>query len=1045
MPAVMSKLNHESGLTQAEWVMVSKPQPCGKIRLLEAIKFVVNNNNAGNLHCGDDTLQKMKVLGNELYQKIRSLLVDWRLSPNEVKDLNFEKKTNADKIRYDSTVDRIVNLVKDMLKAFNMRVSTVGEGFRTNYMELIGLTFMHLSRFYLQNRTDNKTAWGLMISMQRFRTVATDYMGSDPVSPGKTMAISSMFLDDFNHCYAHLEAMYVFNGKKISQLCPELLNYSPLDEFVPGSAIRLYQYQKELIELLSSSLKTKDGFFAVCSTSSGAGKTTIVAGLGLIMKDPHTLIYACSYRHVCIQVCADLCAIGVSFAFANFHDDGKVKMTQPWITKEQPIRVIVCSPEVACKILANDDSGSFVLVLDETTTGADKRDSKELADVVNLLSVAPIRTFVFSATSPDVEVFLPIVEEMKKRAIIHVKLFSSQTVRVSQCLRTLSGMPIDPYSNCKDSDDIRRAITACSNVPALARMITAGGAVHLMDMLNRLGVDRVPDYVSLFKEIANLSPLKIKTLVVDVLLPLVAALSPTQIETICKIKENKTPASNLSFQFDEIGTKAPWSGPTLILNTNPNDFALANTGKLLGLLDAKVHNIVQQFDKDSVKAKKEKELAEKKLSSSKKKKKNDKEDVKSDTRADDIATPSVLLPDWAQVATDSHQQKFRGQVQQVRDSIDPEEIITHSVERGKNTVRFIDVTVVHDDLIMLLICGIGVYDPADSRLDADYNSLVVSLSSQGRLAYVISNVSMVYGTNHPFSRVIITPEFADHHSPQTLCQGMDRAGRVGKCGKAETLVTVETAMKILDFVQRPEFYDVEKKNFDAAIAKCLAEKKANSPQPVDIQGTLMSSNRETQIQVVASNSVVCSAWDDDYDLSPTTETKTTEGKSSLIEPIAETKTVEGDKSGSWEDEFDLSPPETTGDTSGSWEDAYDSLPLPEVKTQEVVNTSSCEDDLYKSRFEKSEDKVAITWEETDSHTVVTTVKLPVHRNSVRVDLSPVVTESWRSQPRLTPEKQSNRYLPPQLRQTPEDYERRPSNITKDKGKYKPPSARNSSY
>lgn len=1049
MPAVMSKLNNESGLTKQEWVTVSRNPLPSKVKLLNTIKVAVNENVEKNLHC--DANARQCVLGDELYQRIRPLLVERKFfqkkEENEKKDEKEKKeapKKKADKIRIDSTKVRIENLVKGMLIAFNLIVPTVGEGFRSNYMELIGVTFMHLAIFYQQNMTkDEKTVYGLMISMQKFRTIAAHYIGNDPVFPGMEMKISSMFLDDFNEIYDALDKKHPFDPQKISQLYPELLNYSPFDEFVPGSGIQLYEYQKRMFEMLRRSLKTPHGFFAVCSTASGAGKTSTVAGMGLLMKDPYVLLYVCSYRHVRIQVCTDLCAIGVSFAFANFHDDGKVKMTQPWITAEQPIRVIVSSPEVAYQILTESpDRDSFVLVVDETTTGADRGDSKELAEVVKLSSVAPIRTFMFSATSPKVDEFRLIINEMGNRATIQEECISSQTVLVSQRVQTLTGIQIEPYSNCKDSDDIRRVIAACSNVPSLARMITAAGAVRLMEMIRQMRVVGVPDYQSLFKDVANLSPSKIKTLVVDVLLPLVATLSPAQIEAICKIPKRNTTSNLLTFKFDEISTTAPWSGPTLILDPNPHDFATVNAKKLLVCLQEatvpSLHDIVQQYDKGVVNVKNEKKVMEKKMLS--KKKKNDDGDVKDVTRTDDIA-PSVLLPDWVQVATSSHQQKFRGQVQQVRDSIDPEEIITHSVERGKNTVRFIDVTVVHDDLIILLMCGIGVYDPNDSRLDADYNALVVSLSSQGRLAYVISNVSMVYGTNHPFSRVIITPEFADNHSPQTVCQGMDRSGRVGKCGKAETLVTVETAMKILDFVQRPEFYDVEKKNFAAAIAKCLAEKKANSPQPVDIQGTLTCSNPERKsldasVSSVSSVSLLCSAWEDDFDLSPTTETKTTEGK-----------TVEGDKSGSWEDEFDLSPPETTGDTSGSWEDADDSLPLPlpEVKTNADVKTSSREDDLSPSRFEKSEDdKVAITWEETDSHTM-TAVKLPIHKNSVRVELSPVVTESWRSQSRLTPEKQSNRYLPPQLRQTPEDSGRCPSNITTNNGKYKPPSARNNSY
>src|SRR3989344_3272275 len=108
---------------------------------------------------------------------------------------------------------------------------------------------------------------------------------------------------------------------------------------------------------------------------------------------------------------------------------------------------------------------------------------------------------------------------------------------------------------------------------------------------------------------------------------------------------------------------------------------------------------------------------------------------------------------------------------------------------------------VSDTLITLLLCGVGIYSLEHKGLSMEYNHLVLNLASQGKLAYLISDNSICYGTNYPINRVIITDDYVEKHSVNTLYQLMGRAGRVGKSWTAEIYISNLTGLKIIDINQ----------------------------------------------------------------------------------------------------------------------------------------------------------------------------------------------------------------------------------------------------
>ena len=84
---------------------------------------------------------------------------------------------------------------------------------------------------------------------------------------------------------------------------------------------------------------------------------------------------------------------------------------------------------------------------------------------------------------------------------------------------------------------------------------------------------------------------------------------------------------------------------------------------------------------------------------------------------------------------------------------------------------------IEDDLILLLYCGVGIYC---GSLNSAYTSTILRLASENKLAYLVSDSSISYGTNYPINRVFIMDDLSSEHSINTIFQLMSRAGRVGK-------------------------------------------------------------------------------------------------------------------------------------------------------------------------------------------------------------------------------------------------------------------------
>lgn len=106
---------------------------------------------------------------------------------------------------------------------------------------------------------------------------------------------------------------------------------------------------------------------------------------------------------------------------------------------------------------------------------------------------------------------------------------------------------------------------------------------------------------------------------------------------------------------------------------------------------------------------------------------------------------------------------------------------------------------VSTDLTILLMAGIGIYDPSSSSLNSAYLDYVRSQAKLGNLAYIIANEGLAYGTNMPIEYIIIDPEFGRSRSINTIFQMMGRGGRFGITWQCNVFIDSDLANKIIAF------------------------------------------------------------------------------------------------------------------------------------------------------------------------------------------------------------------------------------------------------
>lgn len=777
----------------------------------------------------------------ELVKPINVKIEDYTPLKNKKQKNKMHKrdKLSVDEIREKNSVGKLNDAAEALLEIYkSFTISIDNRGFASNYIEFVGMTFIFMSEMIIKNKErfigNVGRVWELMVSMQRFiNMINENYTGSSIVDPNVKVLISSIFCEDIVDAYRRIEQIFPFNGLEICRKVPELLVTSPYDKYVSTSIIKPRAHQMEIVDKVYTNFK--NGFFIVYNSMINSGKTTSVVSLTNIAKNFNKiLLCVCNLQTVRDQMCCMFNNCDISFAIASMSINDEIKISKSW-SAQRGIETIVCGLDVAVRLIENNPE-KYIVFHDEPTIGADVDGSMSLRSNVNLLMCLPKWIIFSSATSPTVEELSVITDRIKKvHPTIVVDTVYSPTVQIACEVRTNDGDIIVPYLGCKTSSDVLNTIRKIQDIPFLGRMLTPEVAICLWTELIKIGVSNVPDIPVLLKDVNNIRADKIRVIVLE-MLNIMSSLTENQIETICSSNilsnqsiETKNEINRDSTKFVNLmnlGTTEVWKGMTLIVSTEPFNY-IDNFSNLLNHVKNEVKsadNVITRYNNAlrEWSAKKEKIMNNLKMT--------DVEKANKEQEVDE-EKPMSIFPDWGQIATIDHVNKYNKGNKNIIDVRANNNIISFITRKiaisKKQEGNFVDMTKVSDDMLLLLFCGVGIYAPSDKRIDQHYTNLVMELASTGNLAYVIGDNSITFGTNHPYGRTIIDDKFSDHHSVYTLFQLMGRAGRVGKFPKAESIISPNVGRKLIDFTINPEKYNIEIENITKMIILIEKEKQRN--------------------------------------------------------------------------------------------------------------------------------------------------------------------------------------------------------------------------
>lgn len=601
-------------------------------------------------------------------------------------------------------------------------------------------------------------------------------------------------------------------------------------------------HQKEILQHIVANYK--EGFLLKYKVLAGYGKTTTIVPIAKatqLLDRKSRVVFCCNIDSVRQEVAKLLLHTGITFGIVA-HSYWK-KEVRDWYIKKHPscrvqdseLQVLITGPEFCCSVVQRLESNghSVTLFLDDFTVGADDVNSQNLKFNGEILSNPPKRMIVSSATLPEDEKMSNVYSFFSNKhpnANISIPAITCEKIKIGCDLRTLSQCSVTPFTGVSSPADLKRIFSCVLANPFLKNFCTYSG-VKIFDRefaKHRLGRFGIGDFASNF---LNLNANAISEFFANSLMK-IDEFDDVSEEEITEIFSKKGGGDTIEFSelLNDWTTMFP--GMTLIATPNPQKF-LSNFSQFLEKIRANF-NLEKEtlaFDEKIEIHERNLELKEKADASAKEKKvvrdENGRAEVQqqecSADAFDKIERPSFKFPNFLKVNSKEHCdfvcEKFGVKCDHNgnhRECFpDGEELV--------DNVRLIDLRI-DEDLILLLLSGIGVW--SKNITSPEYKSLVLRLASNNKLAYVIADETICYGTNYPFNRVIVTEEFSQVHSMETIFQVIARAGRLGLIYKAEAYIpdSLLPRFKEYSMTNVDSSFD-EGKNISSATIKSHFQKK----------------------------------------------------------------------------------------------------------------------------------------------------------------------------------------------------------------------------
>ena len=839
---------------------------------------VISNITSDLTAFGDTFWDVMKPSIDKYLYVEKSKLKSKTETPKETKKSNTSKKLSKKEIIQMNNENRAKEEIKNAISSLNDNEFTPMYAIISKVLEIKGIVMLYFGWYLFNKQSElNKTMYypnvmEMIITIDRWLS-NMDISVTNYFDKSIKNKISSQLIQEVNKWFVVLCKIYPYNTTTINNVAPHLLVTTDLKyiQAIPTLKIKPRQHQIDLIDALEKNYQ--NGCLIGNMAPLGSGKTTVVQAIGwFIMKlrnpplsysnkmnnendySKTKLLFVCETETVRDSVGLYCYHAGIHFGLTKYNpitEEFKI-VKQNNCRSEDDIIVILADAEKAHLLLSKITIEEFEntwLLIDEPTIGSDLDDNINSQKIIKLLMNPPKVLMLFSASLPKFEHLPSIVSNYKLHNNLgNIVTIHSNEIQIGIDLFNLNRKYITSYLDCQNSNELKQVIEKTKINPFLNRLYTSNVCFALYNSMIEKAIKDVPNILEILSDPNNMSSNFVRKICMN-LLEILSEQDNEIIKDVCNFEiiietkkeksddlfsreTNQNDPSTEPINYSKLGTSQStifMGGQTLIVDSNPCDFALRNFNQLLTDI---YNDVVDVSSSKSISfksmkheiaryKKKLQEFEEKKKSSDKADRNKHSEDRKSKLEREKEASlkelkiePKIDFPEHCIIGSIQHIKKYSPHIRKIK-------LGTQRNMNFKN-IPFDDINV-SDEILTLLFAGVGIY--TDNICNV-YRQTVMDLASKGELAYVISDYSICYGTNYPFTCVLVTDEFVKScKSIYTVFQALARGGRYGVIHLASGYITDNIVQMLLSYIKNPNDISIEAINMEKTFVNLMNAKE----------------------------------------------------------------------------------------------------------------------------------------------------------------------------------------------------------------------------
>lgn len=780
-----------SKFDRKEWNVIEKP--CSQLKT-----YILNS--MLKLGSEEETLvnidKAIKPFGDRIYLDIRPKLIEKNYidedipkdvlpkeSEKQIKKKGPKNKKNVNKLTkediiYQNTMKNVSTALESTLKTFGSDYLNSTFGFNSRYIEIRLITLIYVANYFLRNSKKIKEEKFYDLISGINKTVKNISQHKD---------ISQVCVYDLQQTQKKLTEKCSFDYYKLFTTYPKYSNITSYDKILPNMVIKPYPSQRDIVNEVK---KNQSGLFFYSSMIGGGKTTSVIAMASYVRKLRETnkqykdlqIIFTCSVEPVRYDVCHLAYNVHIPFGIGV---NGEDRIINNYKCKSDGDRILIVSDiEKTIELLSK--SQNYILFVDEPTVGADQPDNPTTRSIMNIIYLAPPKTILCSATLPQPKDIPNIVKYFTDKHKCPVIQVCSKDSMIGCEMIDNNGSILTPHNNCKTVDELSQIVENLKTKSFIDRLYTAPIIFKLYKQLTDNGIDDIPKLETYFDKTTNLTQKSIQNVAIQLLEHVVSKNDDKLVENICVPMDKFEDC--LPYTIEHIFTKEAhkYMGGCLVVVDNPVKFAYEKSKKLLENAPS-ASSIIGEYQTELNNF----NLALNKLNSIK----DEDEKNQREQEVSDSFKPSIQFPENLKINTSKHYKHFvpeseRTDIELIQNLFDLD-----TVPMDLN---------VPDWIILLLFAGVGIYSPNNKLLHKRYHDHILKMASDGELAFLISDVSISYGANYPFTHVVIDDNISKNHSIGTLFQLAGRSGRVGISWVAYVHIDQLTNRKIMNFIRGNE-------------------------------------------------------------------------------------------------------------------------------------------------------------------------------------------------------------------------------------------------